>query len=156
MYSAKEVANYFIDRANREGIELTPLKLIKLVYFAHGWNLALAGDPLIEDPVEVWDYGPVIPSLYHSVKKYGDGHVSERIRPQAGVDGDEETRNVLDAVWDVYGDTDAIVLSDITHMPGTPWHDVYTEYDGNPPQGEDIDNSRIKAHFRDKLDPEDE
>ena len=36
------------------------------VYFAHGL-IALTGRPLIREPIEAWDYGPVVrPSIVNS------------------------------------------------------------------------------------------
>ena len=68
MNSAKAIANYFLDKS----IDLTPMKIIKLVYIAHGWHLAITDKPLIEDYVQAWEFGPVIPDLYHEFKKYGN------------------------------------------------------------------------------------
>jgi uncharacterized phage-associated protein len=59
-YPAAAIANEFIKVAKRNGVLLTPMKLQKLVYFAHGWYLALLGKPLINEPVEAWKFGPVI------------------------------------------------------------------------------------------------
>jgi len=59
------VANYFLDLGLRESIPITPLKLQKLVYFAHGWYLGFTGEPLLNEGIQAWEYGPVIPSLYH-------------------------------------------------------------------------------------------
>ena len=50
-YSALAVANWFVE--NLAGT--TPLKLQKLIYFAHGWHLALKGEPLIDEVVQVTD-----------------------------------------------------------------------------------------------------
>jgi len=44
------------------------MKLQKLVYYAHGWHLALNNEPLIDEQVECWQYGPVISSLFHEFK----------------------------------------------------------------------------------------
>jgi len=47
-YDAKIVANYFLDLADRDHVFVSPLKLQKLVYLAHGWSLALRGRPLLK------------------------------------------------------------------------------------------------------------
>ena len=48
------------------------MKLIKLVYIAHGWHLALEnGKSLISEAVMAWKYGHVINSLYQKLKRYG-------------------------------------------------------------------------------------
>lgn len=47
VYPACAVANYFIDKAEEDLIfDLTPLKLMKLVYISHGWCLAIYDVPL--------------------------------------------------------------------------------------------------------------
>ena len=55
-YNALVVANYFIDKAKAEGVSLTPMKLQKLIYMAHGWHLALYDKPLIDEQFQAWDY----------------------------------------------------------------------------------------------------
>lgn len=35
-YTPQHIANYFLERAEREGVRVSPLKLIKLVYIAYG------------------------------------------------------------------------------------------------------------------------
>src|SRR5437870_3577302 len=77
-YEARAIANYFLDLAKLANQELNPMKIQKLVYYAHGWNLALDGQPLIDEAVEAWTYGPVIPSLYHEFKKYGGGPITSK------------------------------------------------------------------------------
>jgi len=52
-YSSFEVANYFIKKSLQEKRPITPMKLQKLIYFAHGWNLGLAGKPLINELISV-------------------------------------------------------------------------------------------------------
>ena len=55
-YNAIAVANYFIDKAKADGVPLTHMKLQKLIYFAHGWHLALYGEPLIDEEIQAWEF----------------------------------------------------------------------------------------------------
>src|SRR5215467_7486621 len=76
-YPAKAVANEFLYLAKEERRPVTPMQLLKLVYFAHGWYLALTGERLIDERVEAWKYGPVVPSIYHEFKRFGNEPITE-------------------------------------------------------------------------------
>ena len=65
---AYRVADYLI--YNSSSVYLTPLHINKLVFFSHGWNLGILETPLINEDVEAWKYGPIIPSIYYAFKKY--------------------------------------------------------------------------------------
>jgi len=144
MYDALAIANYFLDLAKADGKRLDPMQVQKLVYFAHGWNLAIKNEPLVSERVQAWRYGPVIPSVYHAFKKYGngtiEGNAAECQLPQESWftqgwsteipfsirdNGDEQknqfTERLLERVWRAYGGFSGIQLSNITHEPGSPW-----------------------------------
>ena len=72
-YRSLAVANWFIENLSK----ITPLKLQKLIYFAHGWHLAIRDQPLIDELVEAWEYGPVIPNVYHEFKVFGNQPITE-------------------------------------------------------------------------------
>lgn len=78
MPSSKSLANFLIDLAQAEGQTLDPMKLQKLVYYAHGWYAGYTGERLINEEVEAWPYGPVIPSLYDEFKRYGSGKIASK------------------------------------------------------------------------------
>ena len=59
---------------------LTPIHILKLVYIAHGWSLAIGEHPLIRNEIEAWEYGPVIRSLYDAVKRYGRDPISAPLK----------------------------------------------------------------------------
>lgn len=141
-YDARAIANYFLDMASYEGQTLDPMKLQKLVYFAHGWNLAIRNQPLINDRVEAWEYGPVIPSLYREFKKYGAGAITEpatspippgtwfgtgrsphkySIHDCTDRSLNPFTEQLLDTVWNSYKNLSAVQLSNLTHEPGAAW-----------------------------------
>ncbi len=173
-YNPKAIADYFLDLAAQNGVELTPMKLQKLVYFANGWHLALRGEPLIDEQVQAWTHGPVIQTLYNAFRRYGVRPISAKAiqhswvgEPWPGrsecvshtpVVGDEPARDefvksFLDRIWDVYSKYSAIQLSNMTHEPGSPWHQLYTQYEGRIPRFTDIPTESIRAYFADRLKP---
>ncbi|MBN1950301.1 MAG: SocA family protein [Bacteroidales bacterium] len=123
-YSALWIANYFLDKAFREGVEMTPMKLVKMVYLAHGWNMAITNNPLINEQVHAWRYGPVIRSVYDTYKVYGSNQIRQ-IFGNPSPDLDPDTRKVLDKVWEVYKKYDGLQLSTLTHETGSPWEKSY-------------------------------
>ncbi len=162
-YDARAIANYLIDRAAMDGETLNPMKLQKLVYNAHGFCLAALNRPLIDEEIQAWTYGPVIPSIYHEFKKYGSGGIKEKARVVHFEDGlkyrfitpsidsypnaqeNQETRDLLDAVWESFGDLSAVQLSNLTHRPGTPWSVTVEQNPGR--KGINIPQDRLKEWF---------
>ena len=157
-YSAKAVANYFLSNYGKHGI--SPLKLQKLVYVAHGWYMAFHEDPLIGDEyAEAWRHGPVFPSLYHEFKHRGSLRITELAKEVELVSGmlrrstpgipksDVETRELLDKIWDVYGEYSAIQLSNMCHQAGSPWDQTRKSNPKNA-NNADIDDELIRKHYQ--------
>lgn len=140
--NALSIANYFVSKSIAEGTELKPLKLMKLVYIAHGYMLALLNKSFLDprfDKVEAWKLGPVIPSVYHTFKHYRDGNITELcIVFSADADttpkfetptlDDEKAREICDFVWNRYAKrfTDSQLVT-FLHADGTPWKMFYIE-----------------------------
>lgn len=149
------VANYFIGKAQNEGVRVTPMKLLKLVYIAHGWALGLYGTPLIGEEVQAWKYGPVVPSVYDDFRHYGRGAI-ERQKAIWTEEGelavpsvtDPDTQQLLDSVWDAYKHLDGFQLSDITHEPNTPWDIVWNKLGGCNSRGAVIPPATIQEHYQ--------
>ena len=124
-YSATVIANAFIKLAKQEDVPLTNMKLQKLVYIAHGYCLALLDRPLIENDVHAFEWGPVIPTLYNKLKKYGAGTVEyisteSKTPPEHG-----KALSIVKSVWESYKNFDALKLSAITHELDTPWNETW-------------------------------
>jgi uncharacterized phage-associated protein len=129
MVDARSVANRFLDLAAGERRALTPMQVLKLVYIAHGWNLAINDGPLIDQPVEAWQYGPVIRDLYQSMKGFGGSTVTGPLSTSYGANAanmDAREVHVVDQVYRLYGRKTGTALSRITHAPNTPWSEAYT------------------------------
>lgn len=77
-YDAITIANFIIWFVNNRTLNrnLTPLKLQKILYYVQANHLATHnGTPLFMDPIEKWQYGPVVPSVYHEFKDFGINHI---------------------------------------------------------------------------------
>lgn len=162
-YTPQHIANYFLDRAATEGKRLSPLKLVKLVYIAYGWYLALKDQKLFNETVEAWQHGPVIPSVYHEFKHYGsspivgnsvtvdyddkNGKISLEMTTPRVPDNDNEANIVLDTVWKSYKDYSAWQLREMTHEEDTPWKRVYE--DGV--RGIKMQDDHIREHYVDRI-----
>jgi uncharacterized phage-associated protein len=80
-----EIANEFIRLAAEEGRTFDPMQLQKLVYIAHGWNLASFNQPLTGDRPEAWEFGPVYVRLSEALAAYGYEPVTALIGETASV-----------------------------------------------------------------------
>ena len=88
-YKALDVANELLKRAadNGGGDLLTNLKLQKMLYYEQGFHLAYFNEPLFEEPIEAWQYGPVVPVVYNYYKSRGrNGIEPEDIIEKFGAD----------------------------------------------------------------------
>ena len=125
------IANFFLKKAADENIPITQLKLLKLVYFGYGWVAAILDQKLFDERVEAWKHGPVVSSLYHEFKHFGNKPI-----PEMGVsydldtglttipeipESEEDIRLVLTFVWDIYKRYSAWALRGKTHEVDTPW-----------------------------------
>ena len=148
-YTAQHIANFFLDAAEAENMPMTQLKLLKLVYIAYGWYLALTGERLFREPIEAWKHGPVVRSLYHEFKHFRKDPISGRsedidldtwdtVAPRIPA-SDEDTTLILHKVWAAYRRFRAWDLREKTHEAGGPWAKVYQpEMEGIPLKDEDI------------------
>lgn len=122
VYDAITIADEILKIAKSRGKTMSPMKLMKLTYIAHGWSLAVLKRDLFSNRIEAWQYGPVIPDLYHATKKYGRSEIPlSMIEAPDKSSVDPKTRAFLEKVYDLYGGYSAIGLSDMTHQSGTPW-----------------------------------
>ena len=125
MANVEDVAQIIINYMNaEEEPHITNLMLNKLLYFAQGHCLAETGKPLFEDDFEAWEYGPVIPKIYHKYKVCGSNNiVSADYVKEESILNDEQL-DLLERVLEKYSIYSPTKLVDITHEQGTPWANV--------------------------------
>ena len=79
-----QIANELIRLASADGRAFDQMKLQELVYVAHGWCLAITGDPLTGDRPKVVEHGPEYRRLADALAARGTEPVTSEI---SGADG---------------------------------------------------------------------
>ncbi|MES2983978.1 MAG: type II toxin-antitoxin system antitoxin SocA domain-containing protein [Pseudomonadota bacterium] len=152
-YTPAQIANTFLSRYGAaDGI--SHMKLQKLVYCVHGWWLAYHNEALVSEKPQVWQYGPVFPSLYNELKVYGTTPIKEPLKPFPFSDAvpivpttDSNGIQLIDWVWGRYGHLSAMALSDMTHKPGTAWRKVAESRDYRVPRGLPLEDVDVREEF---------
>lgn len=125
----------------RGGGQFTQLQVIKLAFICYGHVLAQHGRRLFNEDIEAWAYGPVIPSLYDTLKIYGSLAIPELQYCRTKINGsdftkrmdfisekiDKDTKEILNVVIDEYGKLTGPALLRLTHLEGTPWSKSYVK-----------------------------
>lgn len=113
-----EVADFFLLKQ-----PMNQQKLQKLCYYAEAWSEALLGQPVAENAeFQAWVDGLANVTLYKRFHECGwdeifvNNQVAEHIKKVFS----EEQRELLEDVWETYGDTTATDLEILTHRE-LPW-----------------------------------
>ncbi len=144
IYDVSDVARYVINYINSKGNVISNLKLQKVLYFIQAAFLVEKGIPCFDEELEAWDFGPVVPSVYHAYKKFGAGYIpsinnyfqfSSDIFECRFVDYDnsiiyDEDKLLINNMVDQCINYSASQLVDITHHQ-SPWKNAYIPYSNN-------------------------
>ena len=122
------------------GDGISNLKLQKLLYYCQGIHLALYDRPLFTNNIEAWEHGPVVPEMYRKYKTYGPDNIPiSKDTDFSELYSDENAKDTIDEVFNVYGQFSAWKLRDMTHEE-SPWRDT--------PTGAVISHDLMKAFFK--------
>ena len=160
---SSEVANEFIELAAADGRAFTQMHLQELVYIAHGWCLALTGQPLTGDRPEAREHGPEYRRLADALARHGISPVTSPIKPtnlatnlsksdSYEVDANDFEPNeiaIMVQVYAEYGRRSIPELAALTRADNTPWARVYADGTGD---GRDIPHSMIRDQFAEIAD----
>lgn len=143
-YDPRAIANEFIKLAGNR--PMSQMQMQKLVYIAHGWNLAINDAPLVDGRIEAWDGGPVMRSIWNHIRDFGrnaDGLFGKSAKEPYSAELTDGEKGLFQQVWNRYGGYTGVELSEMTHQEGTPWSNAYFGRGRNAP----LLNSDIKQHF---------
>ena len=124
------------------GWQLTNLELQKLLYIAHMTYLGRHGRPLVAETFEAWDYGPVLPSLYRTVKVFGGGRITD-IRSPGPIAETPEVRMIREVVTRFAGVSPGALVQ-MTHRENGAWANNYRPGKMHIP----LPNDEILAEYR--------
>ena len=141
MYSAETVSKYIIMRCNELGKTISNLKLQKILYFVQAEFLVTKNQPCFHEAIEAWDFGPVVPTIYHKYKIYGSASIP-CVSKNAHLMFTEQDRDLIDGIIESCAKYSASTLVEITHKQA-PWRDVYRPY-----KKAIISNESIKKFFK--------
>lgn len=156
-YDPRALANYILDHTASRGFGVTNMALNKILYFSHGWSLAVRDAPLVSVTFEAWDHGPVLPLLYHQFKRFGDRPIISRatridiltggnVRVDDPLSG--EVCSHLELMIEFYAPKSGPTLSHLSHDPQGPWAAI-RRASNHPSMG--IPDDLIQAYFLSKL-----
>lgn len=156
-FEAKALANLFLHWARAEEIDVTPLKLQKLLYFCHADSLLQSGQILVKDEFEAWSYGPVIPSVYQEFKDLSEQPIRRlaksfdpitQLKCVRIADPDSEVVRRTRPIFDIYLPVSAGHLSAMSHMQGGPWERARAAFTAHLNINRRISNDLILRHHR--------
>lgn len=141
---ALDVSKAIISLYPPELEEISNLKLQKLLYYVQGFNLAIFDEPLFDDKIYAWQYGPVVKTVYDEYKIKGAGGIvlEDDDFDIKSVLKKKKQRDLLKEVNDIYGQFSAIKLMNMTHSE-PPWK--------NTNMNEEISHKKLREYFRTRI-----
>lgn len=144
-YSIIDISNKIIANTDiAQGETISNLKLQKLLYYLQGFFIAVYDRKLFDEPIEAWQYGPVVRDAYIHFKNFGSASISLNDEVVV-IDLPTNESELFDEVLNEYGQFSAIKLMNMTHEE-LPWKKTFNEN----PQGE-ITYGLLKEYFKTQL-----
>jgi len=123
----------------------TNLEIQKLLYFCHGWSWALLGRPLVNEEFQAWQFGPVLPSVYHKFKVFSSNPIpaDHPIFTTIGqLPPHSQESKLIERVLQVYGGYRGYDLVNLSHAADGPWAEVWSNHSSDV-----IPESKIQKYF---------
>lgn len=145
-YSASNIAEYVISYCKEKDYLMTNLKLQKVLYFIQAEFLVSAEFPCFEEEIEAWDFGPVIPEVYHKYKFFGNSNIPTFYHGNIKLLSD----NDMERINEMIDECNQYSASDLTRITlnQKPWKTAYYRlglYKRNK-----IDKTSILDYFSEK------
>ena len=107
--------------------QITNLQLQKILYITEVFSLGILGKTIFNSKIEAWDYGPVVPEVYHKFKYFVDTPIPEFAFPRDIEQCDSDECKFIDEMVELTKGLKGWELVAITHRQGTAWSNTYQE-----------------------------
>ena len=126
-------------------VEITPLALQKLLYYAQGFYMAFNGTFLFDEDCEAWVHGPVYRNIYKEYKCFGFDPIDDDIESQ-NYRLNQIEAEVLERICLYFGCYSGKVLEKMTHVE-SPWKNARKGLDENEGSDRVITKEAILEYF---------
>lgn len=141
-YKASEIAKFVVNYADELGMNVSNMKLQKILYYLQGFSYSIFGEQLFCDEIEAWPYGPVVREVYIDFNVFGSDKIpayNDVLEFIFSFEDDKANKEIKDyvsifseGVRDfLYRYTDRLLMfsaSELvasTHADGTPWASTF-------------------------------
>lgn len=124
MLSTKAVCNALIRLALRDGIDLSPMKLQRILYIAAAEFGHQTGDDMLAEPWATWPYGPANQNVFDWFASHSGGPITKLAPIATGqflVVTDYGVLALFERVWNATKGVDGATLSRILRGDGSAW-----------------------------------
>lgn len=149
-YPVTQIAKFLLKKADSDKVEVTQLKLQKMLYYAQGWYLANFDKPLFNERILAWKFGPAIDEIYQKYKSFGKQPITQVVEDSEISDLDEATKSFLTELWDVYKPYSSGQLVTSTHLE-TPWNIAREDIERGENSESVITTESLKDFFKGQL-----
>ncbi len=150
--TARPVADLILSSAHKRGIEVTNLKLQKLLYYCQAWHLAVLDKPLFPERIEAWIHGPVVPPVFGDFKHYRWNPIDWNPPDVTIGVGDPRwpISECVEEVMHAYGEFSGPQLEAMTHQED-PWKEARKGIPSDIPSTAVISHEAMIRFYRPRL-----
>lgn len=155
-YNVLQVSQYIINYSIENDIQITNLKLQKLLYYTQAAFLTEYDEPCFEEEIEHWRHGPVVSKVYSHYKGYIDKNINdiqhECLDMYIDANANIAVRKIIYNINDFYIEDIELINNIIQSYRNTdPWDLVEKTHEEDPwtetHTNEIIDKKRIQSYF---------
>ena len=102
----KLICKKILDLSNNK---ISNLALQKLLYLIQAYSLIDSNEPIFEDKIEAWQYGPVVPEAYYYFR-----YKKNELENLSTNDLEKKIKKYIDEIFNTFGNINPFILVKLT------------------------------------------